>query len=66
MLVRCDPQIVFRQASEKTLAISADAAEAEDFLTWRTKLRDPVFFEHYATICQGQPEWANGVFGMYD
>lgn len=59
-------QASLEQAMKQTLTISANVAGTEDFLAWRTKLRDPVFFEHYAKICQGVPSWANGVFGVYD
>jgi hypothetical protein len=54
------------QAMEQTQTISENVAGTEDFISWRTKLNDPVFLEHYAKICQGVPEWANGVFGRYD
>jgi hypothetical protein len=54
------------QSMRQTLTISSNVAGTEDFITWRSKLLDPVFFEQYAKICRSVPEWANGVFGVYD
>jgi hypothetical protein len=54
------------QAMEKTQTLSQNVAGTEDFISWRIKLNDPVFLGHYEKICQGSPNWANGVFGVHD
>lgn len=54
------------RAMETTQTISETVAGTENFIMWRIKLNEPAFLTHYEKICQGSPNWANGVFGVHD